>query len=147
LDDKYSLGLNPLTGGDPERVTSHLISMLKTISGDTWSATIQRVSIGAIQTAAELNETVYDAVQYLINPTLREKALKHLPRSKYPELRQTWDFIEDRADLIVDSSVVRIQQLMNSKVMRNILSQKNGLDFGWLIANHKSSSWRRIWRR
>jgi hypothetical protein len=53
LDPEFSLGLNPLDGGDPERVTSHLISMLKTISGDTWSATIQRVSIGAIQTAAE----------------------------------------------------------------------------------------------
>jgi hypothetical protein len=111
--------------------------MLKTISGDTWSATIQRVSMGAIQTAAILGTTVYDAIQYLINPTLRAEALKQLPRSKYPELRQTWDFIESRADLIVDSSVVRIEQLMNTKVMRDILSQKEGLNFPWLIANHK----------
>jgi len=137
LDEKYAMGLNPLTGGDPERVTNHLVSMLKTISGDTWSATIQRVSIGAIQTAAILQTTVYDAIQYLINPTLRAEALKQLPRSKYPELRQTWDFIESRADLIVDSSVVRIEQLMNSKVMRDILSQREGLSFPWLIANHK----------
>jgi hypothetical protein len=111
--------------------------MLKTISGDTWSATIQRVSIGAIQTVAELGTTVYDAIQYLINPTLREEALKQLPRNKYPELRQTWDFIESRADLIVDSSVVRIEQLMNSRAMRHILSQKEGLSFPWIIANHK----------
>jgi hypothetical protein len=137
LDPDYAMGLNPLTGGDPERVTNHLVLILKTISGDTWSATMQRVSMGAIQTAAILGATVYDATQYLINPTVRAEALKQLPRSRYPDLRQTWDYIESRPDAIVDSSVVRIEQIMNSKVMRHILSQKEGLSFPWLIANHK----------
>jgi DNA helicase HerA-like ATPase len=137
-DGEFPIGLNPLSGDDPERITGNMIGILKTRSGDSWSPTIQRVSTVAIETAAVLKLTAYDVRRLLVSKEYRQDVFKALPRSKFPQLREEWDWVESRTDFVVDSSVNRIDQsFTGSRIMRNVLSQAEGLDFDMIIREHK----------
>ncbi|WP_285250216.1 ATP-binding protein [Pseudarthrobacter sp. fls2-241-R2A-168] len=66
LDTDRPIGLNVLGGGDPERTTSHVVGLFKNLSGDTWSAQLQRVLSNAVMTAALNKLTLYDVKQLLV---------------------------------------------------------------------------------
>lgn len=136
-DEDYIIGINPFQGADPEQMASHILGIMKVESGDSWSATIQRVMGAAVLSTAYLQQTLYDTKQYLVNRDFRAQQLRRLPRSKFPQLRQEWDWVDGRPDPVVDSSVNRIEQFLSTRMMRNTLSQAQGLNFDWLIREHK----------
>jgi hypothetical protein len=137
LDTGYPIGLNPLKGADPEQVASHIVSMFKTLYKDTWSASMQRVMTTAVTTAALLDGTLYDAMLLLTSEDYRSAELKKLKRPQYPDLYESWDSIIRRGDIATDSTVNRFHSLMGFRTVRNILSQRDGLDFDAIIRDHK----------
>jgi len=139
LDRQWPIGLNPLRGSDPERVTGHMVGVFKHRFAETWSAHMQRVFTAAISTSTLLDLTLYGTMQLLVNKSFRQSQLRKLKRTQHPELFQEWDWMEDQRTGAVDSSVARLQTLLGptSSMTRNILSQKKGLDFDWIIREHK----------
>lgn len=137
LDTDYPIGLNPLKGNDPEQVASHIVSMFKTLYKDTWSASMQRVMTTSVTTAALLGGTLYDAMLLLTSDSFRTAELKKLRRLQHPDLFESWDSITDRGSIVTDSSVNRMHALMGFRTVRNILSQKDGLDFDAILREHK----------
>lgn len=136
-DTFWPIGLNPLRGADPERITSHVVSIFRNLSADTWSPTIQRILTASVQTAALLGLTLYDVEQLLVNEPYRQSQLKRLKRSQHPDIFQEWSWIAARHDGTTDSSVVRLKSFLASRSLRNMLSQREGLDFDWIIREHK----------
>lgn len=138
LDTNWPIGVNPFQGTDPERMAAHVVSIFKNLSPDSWGHQLQRVLTTAVTTTALLGLTLYDTEQLLVNEQYRQEQLKKLKRNQHPELFQEWtDFIGRKGDLVVDSSVNRIKSFLGSRMMRNMLSQRTGLDFDWIIREHK----------
>lgn len=137
LDTDYPIGLNPLKGSDPEQVASHIVSMFNVRYKDTFSASMQRVMTTAVTTAALLQGTLYDAMLMLTSEDYRSTQLSKLRRDKYPDLFESWDSITRRGDIASDSTVNRFHALMGFSAVRNILSQPDGLDFDWILREHK----------
>src|SRR6266536_2247019 len=105
-DTDFPVGLNPFAGSDPERITSHIVSVFKNLSGDSWGHQLQRVLTTAVKTTALLGLTLYDTKQLLVNKEYRASQLRRLRRAEHPEILQEWeDFIERKADGTVESSV------------------------------------------
>lgn len=137
LDTDRPIGLNVLAGKDPERTTSHIVGMFKNLSGDTWSAQLQRVLRNAVMTAA-LNElTLYDVKQLLVNKEYRSAQVRRLNRNIHPDIIQEWRWLDDKADMTVDSAVNRLDAFLGSRIIRNIVSQKDGLDFDEIVRQRK----------
>ncbi|MET3348989.1 UNVERIFIED_ORG: hypothetical protein ABID57_000658 [Arthrobacter sp. UYEF1] len=137
LDVEHPIGLNVLGGDDPERVTSHVVGMFKNLSGDTWSAQLQRVLRNAVMTAALNGLTLYDVKQLLVNKEYRAAQVRRLNRNIHPDIVQEWRWLDDKADLTVDSAVNRLDAFLGSRMIRNIVSQKDGLDFDEIVRKHK----------
>lgn len=137
LDLDRPIGLNILAGSDPERVTSHVVGMFKNLSGDTWSAQLQRVLRNAVMTAALNGLTLYDVKQLLVNKEYRSAQVRRLNRNVVPDIIQEWRWLDDKADMTVDSAVNRLDAFLGSRMIRNIVSQKDGLDFDEIVRNHK----------
>jgi hypothetical protein len=138
LDTDFPVGLNPLSGSDPERITSHVVSIFHNLSGkENWGHQLQRVLTTSVMTAALLGLTLYDVKQLLVNNEYRRAQLRRIKRSIYPEIFQEWDWIESKADITIDSSVNRLDSFLASRMIRNIVSQKGGLDFDQIIREHK----------
>jgi energy-coupling factor transporter ATP-binding protein EcfA2 len=137
LDVERPLPLNVLAGDDPERVTSHVVGMFKNLSGDTWSAQLQRVLRNAVMTAALNKLTLYDVKQLLVNKEYRSAQVRRLNRNIHPDIIQEWRWLDDKADLTVDSAVNRLDAFLGSRMIRNIVSQKNGLDFDEIVRKRK----------
>lgn len=138
LDTDWPIGLNPLEGSDSERITSHVVSVFRNISGtDAWGPQLQRVLTTAVKTSTLLGLTLYDVKQLLVNEAYRSAQLKKLKRAKYPELFQEWDWIAGKHELTVDSSVNRLDSFLSSRMIRNMVSQRTGLNFDDIIRNHK----------
>ena len=137
LDMERPIGLNILAGNDPERVTSHVIGMFKNLSGDTWSAQLQRVLRNGVMTAALNGLTLYDVKQLLVNKEYRSAQVRRLNRNVHPDIIQEWRWLDDKADLTVDSAVNRLDAFLGSRMIRNIVSQKDGLDFDEIVRQRK----------
>lgn len=137
LDTEYPIGLNPLRGTDPERITGHIVGILKNLSGDSWSAQLQRVSTNAVMTAALNRLTFYDIKQLLVNKEFRAAQVKKINRAAYPDVLQEWRWLDDKHDLVIDSTVNRLDAFLGSRMIRNIVSQQDGLDFDRIIREHK----------
>ncbi|OAE01890.1 type IV secretory system conjugative DNA transfer family protein [Arthrobacter sp. OY3WO11] len=137
LDTDRPIGLNVLAGGDPERTTSHVIGMFKNLSGDTWSAQLQRVLRNAVMTAALNKLTLYDVKQLLVNKEYRNAQVRRLNRNTHPDIIQEWRWLDDKADMTVDSAVNRLDAFLGSRMIRNIVSQKDGLDFDEIVRKRK----------
>lgn len=137
LDTEYPIGLNPMRGSDPERITGHIVGILKNLSGDTWSPQIQRVSTNAVMTAALNGLTFYDIKQLLVNKEYRAQQIRKINRNHYPDILQEWRWLEEKHDLVIDSTVNRLDAFLGSRMVRNIVSQAEGLDFDQIIREHK----------
>ncbi|MDQ0672982.1 DNA helicase HerA-like ATPase [Pseudarthrobacter siccitolerans] len=136
LDMEYPIGLNVLRG-DPERVTSHVMTVLKNVHGDAPMPQLQRVLRLAIFTAALNGLTLYDVRQLLVNKEYRSAQVRRIDRKVHPDLLQDWRWLDDKADLTVDSAVNRLDTFLGSRMIKNIVSQKDGLDFDEIIAKQK----------
>jgi Type IV secretion-system coupling protein DNA-binding domain len=136
-DVDFPVGLNPFLGSDPERITSHVVSVFKNLSGDSWGHQLQRVLTTAVMTTALTEDTLYGTKQLLVNKDYRQTQLRKLKRAQYPLIFQEWDWIDSKADLVVDSSVNRIDSFLASRMVRNVVSQRQGLDFDKIIREHK----------
>lgn len=137
LDDEYPIGLNPMRGTDPERITGHIVGILRNLSGDTWSPQIQRVTTNAVMTAALNGLTFYDIKQLLVNKEYRAQQVRNINRNHYPDVLQEWRWLDEKHDLVIDSSVNRLEAFLGSRMIRNIVSQQEGLDFDQIIREHK----------
>jgi hypothetical protein len=137
LDELYPIGLNPFEGSDPERITSHIVGMFRNLSADSWGAQLQRVLTTAVYTTALVKGTLYDTKQFLVNKEYLMTQLKKLKRSEYPLVFQEWEWIHSKPDLTVDSSNNRIDSFLASRMTRNIISQRHGINFDQIIAKHK----------
>lgn len=137
LDTEYPIGINPLKGNDPEQVASHIVAMMKTLYKDTWSASMQRTMTTAVTTAALRDGTLYDAMLLLTSEEFRTSELRKLSRRQYPDLFESWDSIVRRGEIATDSTVNRFHSLMGFRIVRNMLSQREGLDFDKVLREHK----------
>lgn len=137
LDVEYPIGLNPMRGSDPERMTGHIVSILKNMSGDSWSPQIQRVSTLTVMTGALTGCTFYDLRQLLVNEDFRNLQIKKINRNAYPDIIQEWHWLASKHDLVVDSTVNRLDAFLGSRMIRNMVSQQEGIDFDWIISQHK----------
>ncbi|MDQ0923296.1 hypothetical protein QF038_001804 [Pseudarthrobacter sp. W1I19] len=137
LDTDRPIGLNVLSGSDPERTTSHVVGMFKALSGDTWSAQLQRVLRNAVMTAALNGLSLYDVKQLLVNKEYRTAQVRRLNRNIHPDIIQEWRWLDDKADMTVDSAVNRLDAFLGSRMIRNIVSQKDGLDFDEIVRKRK----------
>lgn len=136
-DVDFPVGLNPFLGSDPERITSHVVGVFKNLSGDSWGHQLQRVLTTAVMTTALTGDTLYGTKQLLVNKDYRGSQLKKIKRAQYPLIFQEWEWIDSKADLVVDSSVNRIDSFLASRMVRNVVSQRQGLDFDKIIHDHK----------
>jgi hypothetical protein len=98
---------------------------------------MQLVMTTAVTTAALLDGTLYDAMLLLTSEDYRTAELKKLKRHQYPDLFESWDSITRRGNIATDSTVNRFHALMGFRTVRNILSQRDGLDFDWILREHK----------
>lgn len=138
MDMEYPIGLNPFAGNDPERITSHIVSVFKNLSGDSWSPHLQRVMTTTVRTTALLGLTLYDCKQLLVSRDYRLAQLKRLKRAKHPEIFQEWEeFIDRKGDGTVDSAVTRLDSFLATPMIRNIVSQTKSLNFDRIIAEHQ----------
>ncbi|GAP53462.1 conserved hypothetical protein [Arthrobacter sp. Hiyo6] len=137
LDLDRPIGLNVLAGDDPERVTSHVVGMFRNLSGDTWSAQLQRVLRNAVMTAALNGLTLYDVKMLLVSKDYRNAQVRRLNRNRYPDIISEWRWLEDKSDMTVDSAVNRLDAFLGSRMIRNIVSQRDGLDFDDIVQKRK----------
>lgn len=137
LDTDFPIGLNVLAGNDPERTTSHIVGMFKNLSKDTWSAQLQRVLRLGVFTAALNGLTLYDVRLLLSSTDYRNEQVRKLDRKRWPDLYTEWKWLDGKADLTVDSAVNRLDNFLGSRVIRNIVSQKDGLDFDEIVRARK----------
>jgi len=138
LDTDFPIGLNPFQGSDPERITSHIVSIFKSLSGDSWGHQLQRVLTTAVMTTALTGDTLYGTKQLLVNEDYRRAQLRKLKRAQYPLIFQEWnDFIGRKGESVVDSSVNRIDSFLSSRMIRNSVAQTSSLDFDRIIREHK----------
>jgi hypothetical protein len=137
LDQERPIGLNILAGNDPERVTSHIVGMFKNLSGDSWSGQLQRVMRNAVITAALNGLTLYDVKQLLVNKEYRQAQVKRINRNIHPDIIQEWRWLDDKADLTVDSAVNRLDAFLGSRMIRNIVSQQHGLNIDEVVRQRK----------
>jgi Helicase HerA-like C-terminal len=143
-DSGRPIGLNILSGDNPSRITGHLISMFKILSGDAWGHQMQRVLRIAIYTAAVYNNeaqgeelTLYDVKQLLVNREYRGEIVRRINRGLHPDLVQEWRWIDEKHDLVLDAAVTRVDAFLADPVVRNIVSQRGGLDVDWVAEDSK----------
>jgi hypothetical protein len=137
-DKDRPIGLNILRGDEPSRITGHLVSMFKVLSGDSWGPQMQRVLRNAVYTACLINaevaqteddiQTLYDVKQLLVNREYRAQQVRKINRQRHPDVILEWKWLDEKHDLVVDSAVTRIDAFMGDPVIRNIVGQRGGLD-------------------
>lgn len=137
LDEGWPRGLNPFQGTDPELMSDHVVSIFAQVYKDNFTAQMRRVLGAAVRTTAYLGLSLYDTEQLLVNESYRREQLRKLDRELHPELFQEWDWITDKHNMVIDSSVVRLKSFLSSPMMRRMLSQREGIDFDWIIREHK----------
>jgi hypothetical protein len=128
------IGLNALGGSDPERTTGHIVALFHNIYGDSWGPRLEQILRYTTLTAAMAGLTLYDVKQLLVNPEFRARIVREV---KDPDVRQFWRRLEDGPDNAVDSVVNKLDSFLGSRAIRNIVSQKDGLDLGEILSGNK----------
>ena len=135
-------GSTSCRGENPSRITGHLVSMFKTLSGDSWGHQMQRVLRNAVYTACLINDevaqsedeiqTLYDVKQLLVNREYRAQQVRKINRNRHPDVLAEWKWLDEKHDLVVDSAVTRLDAFMGDPVIRNIVGQRGGLDMDYI---------------
>lgn len=133
-DISQPIGLNVLSGPDPERTTAHLVSLFRHLYGDSWGPRLEQILRYSILTAA-LNElTLYDVKQLLINADYRSKVIRG---TRDMEVKQFWRRFDDMTDTAGDSVVNKLDGFLGSRAIRNIVGQHSGLNMAEVVRQNK----------
>jgi hypothetical protein len=129
-DTTRPIGLNVLSGHDPERITGHIVGMFQTLYGDSWGSRLERILRYSVLTAAMNGLTLYDVKQLLVNKDFRQRTVR---ATKDPEVRQFWHWLDDSSDTYVDSVVNKLDSFLGSRAIRNIVGQQSGIDMEEIV--------------
>ena len=136
------IGLNILRGDNPSRITGHVVSMFKMLSGDSWGHQMQRVLRNAVYTACLINaeatteddiQTLYDVKQLLVNREYRAAQIRKINRQQHPDVIQEWRWLDEKHELVLDAPVTRLDAFLGDPVIRNIVGQRGGLDMDEVV--------------
>lgn len=133
-DTARPIGFNLLHGPDPERTAGYVVHLFKSLYGDSWGPRLEQILSYSTLTAALHGLTIYDVKQLLVNHDFRTRILK---QTHHTEVKQFWRRLEDGPDNAVDAVINKLDALLRSETLRNIVGQTDGLDIGQILREGK----------
>jgi hypothetical protein len=90
----------------------------------------------AALTAAILKLPFYGILPLLTNGEYRKEQVSRVSRKQYPFVHEEWRFLDEN-DIAKDSVVNKLVSLVGYELVKNMVSQEDGIDFNEALRDHK----------
>lgn len=138
-DSEYPIGLNLLSAhseGEKIVLSSDLVALFKRFA-TSWGDQMTSVLANAINAILESKEggTLIDLRRFLVEPVFRDQFLENVSD---PNIHYYWnnEFLLLRKNT-VSPILTRLDTFLRPRIIRNMMAQKEGLDFGDILNDKK----------